>query len=85
MYPAQPTAIATTPDGFLLVYSDTHIDVFDAAAGTFSYIEIYLSINLFLKFVMPFQEAQDRWRQSERSVLREDHRLAHPQLIVELS
>ena len=54
MYPAQPTAIATTPDGFLLVYSDTHIDVFDAAAGTFSYIEIYLSINLFLKFVMPF-------------------------------
>ncbi|XP_023323712.1 serine/threonine-protein kinase MRCK alpha, partial [Eurytemora carolleeae] len=33
MYPAQPTAIATTPDGFLLVYSDTHIDVFDAAAG----------------------------------------------------
>merc|ERR1719486_972384 len=33
MYPAQPLAIATTPDGFLLVYSDTHIDVFDAAAG----------------------------------------------------
>ena len=33
MYPAQPTGIATTPDGFLLVYSDTHIDVFDAAAG----------------------------------------------------
>merc|ERR1712130_9722 len=33
MYPAQPTAIATTPDGFLLVYSDTHIDVFDASAG----------------------------------------------------
>merc|ERR1719210_549552 len=33
MYPAQPQAIATTPDGFLLVYSDTHIDVFDANAG----------------------------------------------------
>merc|ERR1719391_1173708 len=33
MYPASPTGIATTPDGFLLVYSDTHIDVFDAAAG----------------------------------------------------
>ena len=33
MYPAAPTGIATTPDGFLLVYSDTHIDVFDAAAG----------------------------------------------------
>ena len=33
MYPAQPTSIATTPDGFLLVYSDTHIDVFDASAG----------------------------------------------------
>merc|ERR1719468_1292369 len=33
MYPAQPTSIATTPDGFLLVYSDTHIDVFDATAG----------------------------------------------------
>ena len=33
MYPAQPTSVATTPDGFLLVYSDTHIDVFDAAAG----------------------------------------------------
>merc|ERR1719436_1466916 len=33
MYPATPTGIATTPDGFLLVYSDTHIDVFDAAAG----------------------------------------------------
>jgi len=33
MYPAQPTAVATTPDGFLLVYSDTHIDVFDASAG----------------------------------------------------
>ena len=33
MYPAQPLAIATTQDGFLLVYSDTHIDVFDAAAG----------------------------------------------------
>ena len=35
MYPANPTGIATTPDGFLLVYSDTHIDVFDAAAGQF--------------------------------------------------
>merc|ERR1719195_983209 len=33
MYPAAPTGIATTQDGFLLVYSDTHIDVFDAAAG----------------------------------------------------
>merc|ERR1719412_3166496 len=33
MYPAQPLAIATTQDGFLLVYSETHIDVFDAAAG----------------------------------------------------
>ena len=33
MYPAAPTGIATTPDGFLLVYSETHIDVFDAAAG----------------------------------------------------
>merc|ERR1719282_1204076 len=33
MYPAAPTGIATTPDGFLLVYSDTHLDVFDAAAG----------------------------------------------------
>lgn len=33
MYPATPTGIATTPDGFLMVYSDTHIDVFDAAAG----------------------------------------------------
>ena len=33
MYPASPTGIATTPDGFLLVCSDTHIDVFDAAAG----------------------------------------------------
>eukprot|EP00092_Neocalanus_flemingeri_P026636 GFUD01028871.1.p1 GENE.GFUD01028871.1~~GFUD01028871.1.p1 ORF type:complete len:1866 (+),score=354.78 GFUD01028871.1:539-6136(+) len=33
MYPAQPTSVATTPDGFLLVYSDTHIDVFDASAG----------------------------------------------------
>ena len=33
MYPAQPTAISTTQDGFLLVYSETHIDVFDAAAG----------------------------------------------------
>ena len=33
MYPAQPLAIATTPEGFLLVYSETHIDVFDAAAG----------------------------------------------------
>ena len=31
MYPAQPAHIATTPDGFLLVYSETHIDVFDAA------------------------------------------------------
>ena len=35
MYPAQPTHVATTPDGFLMVYSDTHIDVFDAAAGQF--------------------------------------------------
>ncbi len=34
MYPAQPTAISTTHDGFLLVYSETHIDVFDASAGT---------------------------------------------------
>jgi len=33
MYPATLTGIATTPDGFLMVYSDTHIDVFDAAAG----------------------------------------------------
>jgi len=33
MYPATPTGIATTPDGFLMVYSDTHIDVFDAGAG----------------------------------------------------
>ena len=33
MYPAQPLAISTTQDGFLLVYSETHIDVFDAEAG----------------------------------------------------
>lgn len=33
MYPAQPTAIATTEDGYLLVYSETHIDVFDAQVG----------------------------------------------------
>ena len=34
MYPAVPTAVAVTEDGLhLLVYSDTHIDVFDVHSG----------------------------------------------------
>eukprot|EP00096_Caligus_rogercresseyi_P008364 TRINITY_DN2705_c0_g2_i9.p1 TRINITY_DN2705_c0_g2~~TRINITY_DN2705_c0_g2_i9.p1 ORF type:complete len:1395 (-),score=492.88 TRINITY_DN2705_c0_g2_i9:346-4353(-) len=33
MYPAEPTEIAVSHDGKLLVYSDTHIDVFDTLSG----------------------------------------------------
>ena len=34
MYPAVPTGVAVTEDGLhLLVYSDTHIDVFDVHSG----------------------------------------------------
>ena len=33
MFPAMPTDVAVSDDGNLLVYSDTHIDVFDTATG----------------------------------------------------
>merc|ERR1719225_2403821 len=33
MFPAMPTDVAVSDDGGLLVYSDTHIDVFDTATG----------------------------------------------------
>ena len=33
MFPAMPTDVAVSDDGNLLVYSDTHIDVFDTNTG----------------------------------------------------
>jgi hypothetical protein len=48
MYPAQPTAISTTQDGFLLVYSETHIDVFDATAGKLQYRNLLDNLDFLL-------------------------------------
>ena len=33
MFPAMPTDVAVSDDGNLLVYGDTHIDVFDTTTG----------------------------------------------------